>query len=96
MEILRSLPVDFRLPVLLVQHINEPFGKAFAEWLDGQTHRRVAYARDGDTCHDFLASYVHRQGPERWLQGQACRGKAGPKHGAWEVKSLRPWTRSGA
>ena len=55
-----------------------------------------AYARDGDTCHDFLASYVHRQGPERWLQGQACRGKAGAKHGAWEVKSLRPWTRSGA
>jgi hypothetical protein len=61
-----------------------------------------AYARDGDTCHDFLASYVRRQGPERWLQGQACRGKAGAKEdtkqgtkqGAWEVKSLRPWTRS--
>jgi hypothetical protein len=64
-----------------------------------------AYARDGDTCHDFLASYVRRQGPEHWLQGQACRGKAagkeakpgtkpGAKHGAWEVRSLRPWTRS--
>jgi hypothetical protein len=52
-----------------------------------------AYARDGDTCHDFLASYIRRQGPERWLQGQACRGKAA-KHGAWEVRSLRPWTRS--
>ena len=53
-----------------------------------------AYARDGDTCHDFLASYIRRQGPERWLQGQACRGKTGGKLGAWEVKSLRPWTRS--
>ena len=53
-----------------------------------------AYARDGDTCHDFLASYVRKGAPERWLQGQACRTKAHGKQGAWEVKSLRPWTRS--
>jgi hypothetical protein len=53
-----------------------------------------AYPRDGDTCHDFLASYVRREGAERWLQGQACRTKSGGKHGPWEVKSLRPWTRS--
>ena len=33
----------FRLPILLVLHINEPFGAAFADWLDGQTARRVAY-----------------------------------------------------
>ena len=49
-----------------------------------------AYQRDGGTCRDFLASYVRRQGTETWLQGEACRGK----RGAWEVKSLRPWTRS--
>jgi surface antigen len=49
-----------------------------------------AYARDGATCREFLASYVKRAGPEVWLQGEACRaGK-----GSWEVKSLRPWTRS--
>ncbi len=53
-----------------------------------------AYARDGETCHDFLASYVRKGAPERWLQGQACRSKAHGKLGAWEVKSLRPWTRS--
>ena len=47
-EILRALPVNFRLPILLVQHINEPFASAFADWLDGQTPRRVAYPRDGD------------------------------------------------
>jgi len=35
-------------PVLLVLHINEPFGTAFADWLDAQTPRRVAYARDGE------------------------------------------------
>ena len=53
-----------------------------------------AYARDGDTCHDFLASYVRRDAGERWLQGQACRSKGRGKQGAWEVRSMRPWTRS--
>jgi two-component system chemotaxis response regulator CheB len=46
-EVLRALPRDFPLPVLLVLHIGEPFGVAFAEWLESQTRRRVAYARDG-------------------------------------------------
>jgi hypothetical protein len=49
-----------------------------------------AYTRDGVTCHDFLASYLRRQASETWLQGEACRVKQGP----WEVRSLRPWTRS--
>jgi surface antigen len=48
-----------------------------------------AYMRDGGTCHDFLASYV-LQGTEAWYQGEACR----PHRGKWEVKSLRPWTRT--
>ena len=47
-EILRALPGNFRLPILLVQHINAPFSSAFADWLDGQTPRRVAYPCDGD------------------------------------------------
>jgi two-component system, chemotaxis family, protein-glutamate methylesterase/glutaminase len=47
-EVLRGLPPAFQLPVLFVLHINEPFGSAFADWLDGQTARRVAYAKDGD------------------------------------------------
>jgi two-component system, chemotaxis family, protein-glutamate methylesterase/glutaminase len=46
-EILRSLPPSFQLPILFVLHINEPFGSAFADWLDGQTDRRVAFAKDG-------------------------------------------------
>ena len=49
-----------------------------------------AYNKDGATCRDFLASYIRRQGPETWMQGEACRAK----QGAWEVKSLRPWSRS--
>jgi two-component system chemotaxis response regulator CheB len=47
LEILRALPRDFGLPVLLVLHINEPFAAAFADWLDGQTGFRVSYAVDG-------------------------------------------------
>jgi two-component system chemotaxis response regulator CheB len=46
-EILRGLPVEFQLPILFVLHINEPFGTGFADWLDGQTGRRVAYPKDG-------------------------------------------------
>jgi two-component system chemotaxis response regulator CheB len=47
-EILRALPSEFRLPILFVLHINEPFGAAFADWLDGQTERRVAYGQEGE------------------------------------------------
>ena len=47
-EVLRGLPWPFPLPVLLVLHIGEPFGTAFAEWLDGQTPHSVRYAIDGE------------------------------------------------
>jgi two-component system chemotaxis response regulator CheB len=46
-EILRALPAEFQIPILLVLHINEPFGTALADWLDAQTGRQVAYATDG-------------------------------------------------
>src|ERR1700730_17596362 len=39
-EILRSLPTAFQLPILFVLHIGEPFGTACADWLDGHTSRR--------------------------------------------------------
>jgi two-component system chemotaxis response regulator CheB len=55
-EVLRTLPTPFPLPVLLVLHIGDPFGRAFGEWLDGQTAMRVVQARDGDS----LASLVGR------------------------------------
>lgn len=47
LQILRNLPAKFRLPILLVLHINEPFGTAFADWLDGQTNREVLCAQEG-------------------------------------------------
>jgi two-component system chemotaxis response regulator CheB len=47
-SVLRSIPSDFYLPILLVLHIHELFAPAFAEWLDGQTEFRAAFARDGE------------------------------------------------
>jgi two-component system chemotaxis response regulator CheB len=47
-EVLRGLPPAFQHPLLFVMHINEPFGTAFADWLDGQTERRVSLAKDGE------------------------------------------------
>jgi two-component system chemotaxis response regulator CheB len=46
-EVLRALPADFRIPILFVIHISEPFGSTFADWLDGQTAQRVRLAYDG-------------------------------------------------
>jgi two-component system chemotaxis response regulator CheB len=57
-EILRALPPAFRLPVLLVLHIAEPFGAAFADWLDAQTSRPVALASDGDAIAGLAGRVV--------------------------------------
>jgi two-component system chemotaxis response regulator CheB len=46
-RVLRDLPSPLPFPLFLVIHIGEPFGSAFADWLDGQTSHRVSYARDG-------------------------------------------------
>lgn len=47
-EVLRALPAGIKTPILFVLHINEPFGSAFAEWLDAQTEHHVAFARDNE------------------------------------------------
>lgn len=48
------------------------------------------YTVQGQTCRDFLASYV-RGTSEGWLQGEACQvSDAGP----WEIRNMKPWRRS--
>lgn len=47
-EVLRGLPSPLRVPVLVVLHINEPFGATFADWLDAQTAHPVTCAQDGE------------------------------------------------
>jgi two-component system, chemotaxis family, protein-glutamate methylesterase/glutaminase len=65
-EVLRRLPLAVRAPVLVVLHIAEPFGMAFADWLDAQTPRRVAYARDGERL-ETAAGRVVMAPPDRHL-----------------------------
>jgi hypothetical protein len=49
----------------------------------------AAYTSDGQTCRDFLASFVTGSS-QAWLQGEACR----QQQGEWEVRTLKPWKRS--
>ncbi len=71
-DVLRALPAQMRVPMLLVLHINEPFGSAFAEWLDAQTPRRVAYAQDGEPLAT-AAGRVLMAPPDRHLRLQDGR-----------------------
>jgi two-component system, chemotaxis family, protein-glutamate methylesterase/glutaminase len=57
-EVLRGLPAPFPVPLLFVLHINEPFGTAFADWLDGQTKHRVSYGVDGQALKDLVGRVV--------------------------------------
>jgi two-component system chemotaxis response regulator CheB len=72
LEILRRLPPDFRLPILLVLHINEPFGTAFADWLDGQTSRPVTYARDGMAVIEAAGRVVVAPGDRHMVARGGC------------------------
>jgi two-component system chemotaxis response regulator CheB len=66
-EILRGLPRGFPLPILLVIHIGKLFAPAFAEWLDGQSPVRVAYAVDGDPLPPFGEGRVLMASPDSHL-----------------------------
>jgi two-component system chemotaxis response regulator CheB len=57
-KVLRALPRGLHVPFLLVLHIDEPFGAAFAKWLDGQTPHRVAYARDREPIDSLRGAVV--------------------------------------
>jgi two-component system chemotaxis response regulator CheB len=46
--VLRALPIPFPLPIVVLLHIDEPFGGAFADWLAEHTQHRVSYPKDGE------------------------------------------------
>jgi two-component system chemotaxis response regulator CheB len=71
-EVLRALPREISLPVLVVLHISEPFGTAFADWLDGQTPRRASYAQDGESIVGAAGRIVMAP-PQRHLMVRAGR-----------------------
>ena len=47
--ILKKLPEDFPIPILIVQHITQGFGTGFANWLDGEVALKARLAQYGDT-----------------------------------------------
>ena len=47
-----------------------------------------AYTQDGQTCRNFLASFVTGNS-QAWVQGEACQ-----QQGVWEVRTLKPWKQS--
>jgi len=54
-EVLTALPRNFRVPIILVQHMPENFTKAFAERLNRQCQISVREAVDGDLLQPGLA-----------------------------------------
>jgi two-component system chemotaxis response regulator CheB len=47
-SVLKGIPSQLPLSILLVLHIDEPFGTAFAEWLSDQTTHAVRFAVGGE------------------------------------------------
>ena len=54
-RLLTSLPADFALPILIVQHISRGFAPGFARWLDGASPLRVKLADDGEALQPGTA-----------------------------------------
>jgi len=54
-KILTRLPANFRLPIVLVQHMPASFTQAFAERLNSQCQITVKEATDGDTLQPGVA-----------------------------------------
>jgi two-component system chemotaxis response regulator CheB len=48
LQILRSMTRGLPVPLLVVLHIDERFGTAFADWLDAQSPHPAAYARSDE------------------------------------------------
>lgn len=47
-EILKGLPANFPIPILLIIHIGEQFSISLAKWLDSESPLRVTCAKDRD------------------------------------------------
>ena len=78
-KVLRALPSGLQVPFLFVLHIDEPFGAAFAKWLDSQTPHPVTYARDREPI-DSLRGQVIMAPPGQHLMvtGRRLRLSADP------------------
>ncbi len=71
-SVLRDSAAQRGLLVLVVLHIDEPFGSAFAEWLSEQTPHAVKFARGGEQLDSEL-SRVLMAPPGRHLIAEGAR-----------------------
>jgi two-component system chemotaxis response regulator CheB len=71
-QILRGLPRGLPVPIFFVLHIDEPFGAAFAEWLDNQTPHRVAYARDREPIESLRGQVIMAPPGRHLTVGGGC------------------------
>lgn len=89
---------DLAFTKVAIRQVLDKSNNASEPWENPRTGARgtvtpiaAAYTESGQTCRDFLASYVSGSA-QSWLQGEACKQKR--EKGAWEVRSLKPWKRS--
>jgi two-component system chemotaxis response regulator CheB len=71
-SVMRDLPSQAGLLILVVLHIDEPFGSAFAEWLSEQTPHSVKFALGGEPL-DSGASRALMAPPGRHLIVEGSR-----------------------
>ncbi|HHH36370.1 MAG TPA: chemotaxis response regulator protein-glutamate methylesterase [Gammaproteobacteria bacterium] len=67
-DVLSSLPGDFPLPIVLVQHMPASFTPPFAQRLDTQCRIHVKHAEDGDVLRPATA-YLAPGGSQLLLEG---------------------------
>ncbi|HYP86983.1 MAG TPA: response regulator, partial [Polyangiaceae bacterium] len=71
-SVLRDLPRLPKLTILVVLHIDEPFGSAFADWLSDHTPHAVRFAQDGELLEASGARVLMAQ-PGRHLLADGLR-----------------------
>jgi len=72
--VLSALPQNFKLPILLIQHMPGTFTKAFADRLNGLCQITVKEASDGDILKPGCA-YLAPGGKQMLVDGRAGHGK---------------------
>ncbi|MGC4070694.1 MAG: response regulator [Polyangiaceae bacterium] len=90
-QVLSELPIDFRLPIVLVMHMTPLFASALAEWLGRHTRRSVRLAADREPLpHPGRIAPILVAPPEHHLvlEGGRLRLMHGP-----ERHSCRPSNR---
>lgn len=81
-EILKQLPGDFRVPILVVQHVTDGFSAGLADWLDGETELSVGLASHGEKIRagtvlispDDYHTRVTKNGTIELFKGQPYKG----------------------